>query len=114
LFDFGAAAGCSVTKAEVSFLIEEEHQGEEHAAGTAGAAEDDHDHDAGLITNHTGFEAIYELACANTGAIRELRLGFLDQFPNAMVVDVQLVTSRGQTTFDVERPTQTVSLQGLI
>ncbi len=114
LFDFGRDAGCVVKSAMVDFLIEEHHdaQDQAHADTTAAAAGGTDQPEA--ITNHTGFEGSYELACANTAAIRELKLGFLERFANAMVVEVQLVTPKGQTTFDVARPATSGSLAGLI
>jgi hypothetical protein len=111
LFDFGAEAGCTVTTAEVEFLVEEEPaEGPAPApnamAGAPAAAEE--------ITNHTGFEGVYEIACANPAAIREIRFGFFATFPNSSVIEVELATGRGQSTFDVERASGALSLAGLI
>ena len=109
LFDFGAAAGCAVVTADVDFLVEEESgapTAEPPSSAVADVATEQ-------ITNHTGFEGLYTLTCGNPGAIRELRLGFLQMFPNAKAVEVQLVTDKGQTAFDVERPTVSASLAGL-
>jgi hypothetical protein len=109
LFDFGAAAGCSITSAEVEFLVEEEEPAPAPAPapGAAPGAPEE-------ITNHTGFEGVYGIACTNAGAIRELRFGFFEKFPNAEVVEVELATGRGQTTVDVERANPVLSFAGLI
>lgn len=106
LFDFGAAAGCTVTSAEVEFLVEEDEEGAAAAPAAPGAAEE--------ITNHTGFEGVYEITCTDAAAIRELRIGFFERFPNSHVVEIELATGRGQTTFDVERENPIVSFVGLI
>ncbi|MCC6981933.1 MAG: DUF2796 domain-containing protein [Bauldia sp.] len=104
LFDFGAAAGCSVTSAEVEFLVEDE----EEAPGAAPGAP------AGQVTNHTGFEGVYEITCANIGAITDVTFGFFTVFPNAEVIDVELASPRGQSTFDVEHENPVVSFAGLL
>ncbi len=102
LFDFGVAAGCTVTSAEVEFLVEGDD-----APPPAGVA-------PGQVTNHTGFEGVYEITCANVGAIERLTFGFFAAFPNARVVDVEVATARGQSTFDVARENPVVSLAGLL
>lgn len=104
LFDFGAAAGCSVTSAEVEFLVEDEAE----APGAAPGAP------AGQVTNHTGFEGVYEITCTNVGAITDVTFGFFAAFPNAHVVDVELASPRGQSTFDVEAEKPVVSFAGLL
>jgi hypothetical protein len=104
LFDFGAAAGCSVTSAEVEFLVENEAE----APGAAPGAP------AGQVTNHTGFEGVYEITCSNIGAITDVNFGFFAAFPNAHVVDVELASPRGQSTFDVEHENPVVSFAGLL
>jgi hypothetical protein len=103
LFDFGAAAGCSVTSAEVEFLVENEAEAPGAAPGPAGQ-----------VTNHTGFEGVYEITCANVGAITDVTFGFFTAFPNAHIVDVELASPRGQSTFDVEGENPVVSFAGLL
>lgn len=131
LISFGDAAGCGIVTAEVELLVEEhdhEHEMEEddheHEEGEEHEDEDheheegeehDHEHEEGEITNHVGFEAVYELACDDVSAIRELSVeGLFDAYPGSNVVELQLATPSGQTSVDIERPETSVDLTGLI
>lgn len=105
LFDFGPAAGCAVTKADVEFMSEEREPAPPAAGGAAPAEAE--------ATGHAGFEAVYEVTCANAAAIREVAVGFFAVFPNAQVIEISIATAKGQSTFDVERANPVASLAGL-
>ena len=107
LFVMPAAAGCAVQTATVE--IEGEHheeadhdEGEEHEAEAEHAAE------------HNEFHAEYQLACASPDELGTIRFGYFEAFPNAMEVEVNVITEKGQSSFEVERDAPILDLVGLV
>ncbi len=100
LFRFPAAAGCSVVSASAE-MVEEEHHDD---APAAGAAEE----------HHAEFSAAYEIRCTDIQAARLLTFPFFDAFPNAEMVEVQMVGPRGQTGGDVGRSDAGLDLSGAL
>ena len=90
LFVLPVAAGCRVVEAAVE-LLQEEHEGEEHA---------ENGDDAAL---HNEFHGSYTLDCADPGALTSITFAWFDRFPNAKEVEVTLVSAKGQTSYEVER-----------
>ena len=72
--------------------------------------EDDHDEDAG----HTEFHAEYVLSCAHPEALTDITFGYFEAFPNALEVDVQLITDNGATSFEVERDAPVLDLRSAL
>lgn len=79
--------------------------GEDHA-------HDDHD-DHTEEASHTEFHAEYALTCTAPDAITDITFAYFDAFPNALEVEVQVLTSAGAQAFEVERDAPTLSLAGL-
>ena len=98
LFVLPAAAGCRVVEAAVE-LLQEEHEGEEHAE-EGGGEELAEGEDEAL---HNEFRGRYTLDCADPGALTSITFAWFDRFPNAKEVEVTLVTAKGQTSYEVER-----------
>ena len=105
LFVLTEAAGCTIV------LASAELEGEERQADHEDEL-DDHEDTAGEA-RHTEFHAEYLLACANPGAITEITFTYFDAFPNALEVEVQLVSSKGATSFEVERDAPAFDLRGM-
>jgi len=128
LFVLPEAAGCSIVEASAGLESEEEHEehGDEHADderahdehakdehGEHGHDEDGHDVHADE-SGHTEFHAEYLLNCAEPSAITGIDFAYFGSFPNALAVEVQIITDTGATSFEVERDAPTLDLTGLL
>jgi hypothetical protein len=92
LFVLPDAAECSVVQAAAELESEEDHPKE---------------------SGHTEFHAEYLLTCADPSAITEITFAYFDAFPNALEVEVQIISDAGATSFEVERDTPTLDLRGM-
>ena len=118
LFSMPPAAECTVTEAKASLVMEEDahDHGEEHASHDEHdheeehASHDEHDEDE---AGHTEFHAEYVLNCANPRSIDEIAFGYFEKFPNALELEVQVLTSAGAKAFEVERDLPSLDLGGL-
>ena len=110
LFVPPAAARCSVIQAAAELESEEEH--DDHDDHADEHAHDDHD-DHADEASHTEFHAEYLLTCADPSAIDEITFAYFDVFPNALEVEVQLISDTGATSFEVERDAPTLDLRGM-
>ena len=143
LFALPVAAGCTVTEAHAELETEAEHddhddheeedehdhdhEGEDHAEDDHDdhkddddhdhedhADHDDHDHDEHAEeASHTEFHAHYDLECTTPSALTEITFAYFSEFPNALELEVQVVTSSGANAFEVERDEPTLDLGGL-
>ena len=103
LFEFSAAAGCTVDHAHAALEGEDAHE-EEHG-------HDDHDHDDHKAEeSHSEFHAEYELTCADTDALTEMSFPYFDQFENAREIEIQIVANGTAKAFEVERGTASIGL----
>ncbi|MEO9457544.1 MAG: DUF2796 domain-containing protein [Lentilitoribacter sp.] len=142
LFAFSEAAGCSVVEAHAELESEESHdehdddKHEEHAHDDHDDHEDEHaeheekgheghdddkheehahdDHEEHAEeAGHTEFHAEYLLNCSNVTAIDAIEFSYFESFPNALEVEVQIITDTGATSFEVERDTPVLNLSDL-
>ncbi|MGZ9809638.1 zinc uptake protein ZrgA [Pseudoroseicyclus sp. H15] len=128
LFDFGADAGCTVSAAEAEVVHgdHDEHDHEhaeeddhdehedsededhddhdEHADHDEHDEDHDHDHEGG----HSEFEAVYSITC--TGPVTEMTFPYLDAFPNAQEIEVQLITETGASAAEITRDASQLAL----
>lgn len=112
LFLIPAAAGCTVTAANVA-LIGEDEDGHEEGHSAEPAHKDEH------VKGHAEAEggdshAEYALACADPTAIDAIQFAYFDLFPNAAELDIQLISDKGAKGFEVERDEPRLSLSGAI
>ncbi|MCF2870335.1 DUF2796 domain-containing protein [Octadecabacter sp. G9-8] len=85
----------------------DEHDHDEHAEDE----HDEHDHDEHAEeAGHTEFHAAYTLTCEAPDALTEISFAYFDAFPNALEVEVQIITSTGAQAFEVERDAPVLSL----
>lgn len=107
LFVLPEAAGCSVVQAAAELESESE---DEHG-------HDDHDDDAheehADKAGHTEFHAEYLLTCADPSAVTDITFSYFEVFPNAVEVEVQIISDTGATSFEVERDAPTLDLHGM-
>ncbi|WP_420860718.1 zinc uptake protein ZrgA [Algirhabdus cladophorae] len=130
LFEMTDAAGCTVVKASAGLETEEDHEDHDHDDHDEHGDEDhadhkddkdhaDHDHeghgdedhaDHEDEAGHTEFHAEYLLTCANPSALDAITFAYFDAFPNALEVEVQLVSDSGAQAFEVERDAPVLDL----
>ena len=108
LFKLPGDAGCKVDKADVEVRNEEHHHGDEST--DAGAkTDDDGDHDG-----HSEFHALYAFSCAKPAAITSLETTYFKAFAGAKVLNVNVVTSKGQSQMQLTREQPVLALTGLM
>ena len=113
LFALPTAAGCSVVEASASLESEEDHD-EHKDKDHDDHAHDDHDHkDHSAEASHTEFHAEYMLTCATPAQATLVTFGYFDSFPNARELEVQVITDRGATAFEVMRDAPTLDLRDM-
>ena len=111
LFVLTEAAGCTIVQASAELESEEgqvDHEDEHDDHEDANHQEKNTD-----APGHTEFHAEYLLACADPSAVTEITFTYFDAFPNALEVEVQLISNKGATSFEVERDTPTLDLRGM-
>lgn len=137
LFILPEAAGCSVVAAsaelESEHSSEEEHEHhedehehhdeekhaldhddhDEHAHDDHGHddehAHEDHEESAG----HTEFHAEYQLNCADPSAVSNIEFAYFGTFPNALELEVQILSERGAQAFEVLRESPVLDLRDM-
>lgn len=75
-------------------------------------ADDGHDEHADE-TGHKEFHAEYLLNCSNTNALGSIAFTYFESFPNAVEVEVQIITDTGATSFEIERDAPVLDLSDL-
>ena len=101
-FALPAAAACRVTEATVEVEIGE------------------HDHDAKADPaaakngGHSEFHVQYALECAAPSNITAIEFGYFRAFAGAQKLDVNVITPKGQSKFEVTRSNPNLSLAGMI
>ena len=97
VFKLPAAAGCKLAEAKVAVQAEDEH---EHAAE---AKEDAKPDGAKEEEHHSEFRATYAIDCASPAKLTGIEFKYFDLFAGAQELDVNLVTPKGQTSYEVTR-----------
>jgi len=95
LFVLPEATQCEVVEAHVELEGGDDHEGE-----------DGHADDA----VHTQFHAEYLLNCEDVASLSEISFAYFTAFPNALEVEVQVVSDAGATAFEVERDAPLINL----
>jgi hypothetical protein len=109
LFVMPADAECTVQTSTVAIEGEKHHHEQaDHDEGEQHEAEAEHE------AEHNEFHAGYQLACAEPDALRTIRFGYFEAFPNAMEVEVNVITEKAQSSVEVERDAPTLNLVGLV
>lgn len=115
LFKLPAAAGCVVKQATAKLEGEDDHahaHGHSHgkakdAKQAAGKAEKD-DHD------HSQFHAEYALDCKSPGGITTIEFDYFGAFAGAQKLEVNVITPKGQSKFEVTRANRRLDLAGMM
>jgi hypothetical protein len=93
LFALPQGAGCTVASASVEQVFEEE------ASAKA--------------SDHSEFEGRYSLSCSNMAAVSEIEFPYFKLFPKVEEVEVQVISPKGQKSFEVKRNRPRLSLRNL-
>lgn len=129
LFVLPEAAKCSVIQASAELESEDAHdeehddhdeheeehadddhdKHEEHEEEHADADHEEHEEESG----HTEFHAEYLLTCAQPDAASEITFAYFEAFPNALELEVQVVSATGANAFEVERDNPKLDLRGM-
>lgn len=125
LFVMSDAARCAVVEANAELESGDEHdddhdkhddhdQAEEEHDDHDDGEHDEHDHDAHADeAGHTEFHAEYLLECGDITALTEISFAYFAAFPNALEVEVQVLSDSGATAFEVERDAPMLDLSAL-
>lgn len=107
LFKIPGPAACSVSAAKVDVR----EQGHEKAGTTEKTSKSDHD---GKQAQHNEFFVAYTLTCKAPAEMTSITFDFFKQFESAHELDVNVVTAKGQSKFEVTRDKPVISLKGLL
>ena len=95
VFKLPAGAGCKLAEAQVEVKAEDEHEhAEEAKAKPDSAKEEEH---------HSEFHVTYAIDCAAPAKLTNIEFKYFDLFAGAQELDVNLVTPKGQTSYEVTR-----------
>jgi hypothetical protein len=110
LFKLPASAACRVTEAKV-----EVEAGEHAKVGAKDGAKDAKDNAAkGKDEGHSEFHAEYALECGSASSITAIEFGYFRVFAGAAKLDVNVITPKGQSKFEVTRGKPSLSLAGMM
>ena len=118
VFAPASAAGCNVVSSSV--LIDgdgshsHEHGDHDHDHDDKDHAHDSHgtDEHAEHGSGHSEVHATYTLKCSSPGKLNAFNLTLFELFPNAVALDVNVVTDSGQFRRNVTRERAQISMDG--
>ena len=102
-------ASCIVILAHAELDSENSDHGEEGHDEHDEEGHDDHDE----APSHTEFHAEYLLECANLTEISAITFPYFEIFPNALELEVQVISDKGATAFEIERDLAKLDLRGI-
>ena len=106
LFKFPSAAGCVVAEASVDLESgEHEHEKEKGAEGNKAEAAEE---------GHSNFHGQYAFNCKDPARITAIEFGYFQAFAGAQKLEVNVITPKGQTRFDVTRAKARIDLAGMM
>ena len=106
IFKMPAEAGCKVKEAKVS--IEGEHEEETPKGATSPARETEEAH------HHSDFNVDYKLQCQSVAKLTAIDFDYFKAFAGARVLEVTIITSKGQNSFEVTREKPSLDLSGVM
>jgi hypothetical protein len=107
LFQLPPSAGCVVEEAKVEIETgAHDHDGAKQKADERkGSAEHEE-------RGHSEFHAQYIFTCKSPASITAIEFGYFRIFPGAQKLDVNLITAKGQSKFEVTRARPRIDLAG--
>ena len=112
LFLLPEAASCIVITAHAKLESEESDHDDHDEEGHDDQDEEGHD-DHDEAPGHTEFHAEYLLECANLTEMSAITFSYFEIFPNALELEVQVISDKGATAFEIERDVAKLDLRGI-
>lgn len=109
LFGLPAVAGCKVISASAELEGAEGHDDDDKEENHADHIDQDEDAEEG----HAEFHAEYVFECSNLSAMTEIKFPYFEAFPNAKELELQVVSEKGASAFEIERDEPSVNLSEL-
>lgn len=106
LFGFPAAAGCTMKLADVKIEGGQEDSDAKSNVGNKGQA--DHDH------AHSEFRGDYALECSSVVNLTSIDFPYFRTFKKAEELEVNIITPKGQSKFEVTRSKPRLDLSGMM
>jgi hypothetical protein len=95
VFKLPAGAGCKLAEAKVEVKAEDEHEhAEKKVEDTPEDAKEEH---------HSEFHVTYAIDCTSPAKLTGIEFKYFELFAGAQELDVNLVTPKGQTSYEVTR-----------
>lgn len=114
LFVVPDAAQCIVVDARAELESDDAHDDHEDEGEDHGHEDhDDHDGEDHAEDGHTEFHAEYLLECGDMTALSEISFAYFAAFPNALEVEVQIISDQGASAFEVEHDAPMLDLSNL-
>jgi Protein of unknown function (DUF2796) len=104
LFALPRAAGCTVIDAKVDIESGSHDRKDDKAAGKSSAPE----------RGHSEFHAQYTLDCASPASLTAIEFPYFRSFAAAKKLEVNVITSKRQTKFEVTRAKPRIDLAGMM
>lgn len=110
LFVLPAAAGCKVNEAKVGLEggADDHDQGKGKPKPAKDAGKDEHEH------GHSEFRVQYALECTSPGSLTGIEFAYFKTFAAAQKLEVNVITSKGQSKFMVTRAKPRIDLAGMM
>ena len=106
LFTPATAANCTQKSAKVSIEAEHGDEHEHHAEGGKPGVKEEEDH------HHSEFHAEYAFECASPARLTSMTFDYFKAFPNAQELDISVISSKGQSSYEVKRDKPRLDLTG--
>lgn len=114
IFKMPSGAGCKVKDAKVSLQAEKHDEEETYVNNSkAGSATQQHDHEE-EHEGHKEFHVTYELECAAPANLTTIDFDYFKNFSRSQKLTVNLIASKGQSSFEVTPERPRLDLTGLI
>jgi len=110
LFKFPGAAGCVVADASADLEAGDEHEHDDAKAQSAAPK----GREAAQEASHSNFQAQYAFNCKDPASITVLEFGYFQAFAGAQKLEVNVITAKGQTRFEVTRAKPRLDLAGMM
>ena len=112
LFLLPEAASCIVITAHAKLESEDSDHDDHDEEGHDDHDDEVHD-DHDEAPGHTEFHAEYLLECANLTEMSAITFSYFEIFPNALELEVQVISDKGATAFEIERDVAKLDLRGI-
>ena len=112
LFLLPEAASCIVITAHAKLESEDSDHDDHDEEGHDDHDDEGHD-DHDEAPSHTEFHAEYLLECANLTEMSAITFSYFEIFPNALELEVQVISDKGATAFEIERDVAKLDLRGI-